>query len=65
MRDYAELVKLVKALRYCAEYDCTVDCPRSSVGAGCISGMKHDAADAIEELLKEVQSREAPEEDAE
>ena len=49
MRDYAELVK---ALRHCADYDCTPECPRAEIGEGCIRMMKHDAANAIEELSR-------------
>ena len=49
MRDYEDLVK---SLRYCAEYDCTTVCPRAGTGNGCITRLKKDAADAIEELSK-------------
>ena len=49
MRDYEDLVK---SLRYCAEYDCTTVCPRAGTGNGCITRLKKEAADAIEELSK-------------
>lgn len=48
MRDYEDLVK---SLRYCAEYDCTTVCPRAGTGNGCITRLKKDAADAIEDLI--------------
>lgn len=48
MRDYEDLVK---SLRYCAEYDCTTVCPRAGTGNGCISRLKKEAADAIEDLI--------------
>lgn len=40
----------IKALRHCAEYDCSAECPRAGIGRGCVSGLKREAADAIEEL---------------
>ena len=49
MRDYEDLVK---SLRYCAEYDCTTVCPRAGTGNGCITRLKKEAADVIEELSK-------------
>ena len=42
--------EIIKALRYCANYDCTSECPRAGIGNGCIRGLKLEAADAIEEL---------------
>ena len=53
MRDYEDLVK---SLRYCAEYDCTTVCPRAGTGNGCITRLKKEAADAIEELSRENRS---------
>jgi len=53
MRDYEDLVK---SLRYCAEYDCTTVCPRAGTGNGCITRLKKEAADAIEELSREYES---------
>jgi len=43
---------IVKSLRHCAENDCSPECPRAGIGKGCISGLKREAADAIEELQK-------------
>jgi len=51
MRDYEDLVK---SLRYCAEYDCTTVCPRAGTGNGCITRLKKEAADAIEELQRQI-----------
>lgn len=48
MRDYEDLVT---SLRYCAEYDCTTVCPRAGTGNGCITRLKKEAADAIEDLI--------------
>ena len=53
MRDYEDLVK---SLRYCAEYGCTTVCPRAGTGNGCITRLKKEAADAIEELSRENRS---------
>lgn len=50
----SDLESTVKALRHCAEYDCTTACPRSGVGEGCIRMLKQDAAAAIEELLNKL-----------
>lgn len=41
---------IVKALRCCTTYDCPPDCPRQGYGKGCITALKKDAANAIEEL---------------
>lgn len=43
---------IVNSLRYCAENDCSPECPRAGIGKGCISGPKREAADAIDELSK-------------
>lgn len=52
--DYSELVK---ALRCCAEnFGCPIECPRYSPAdegvRACVSRLEKDAADAIEELMK-------------
>lgn len=46
--------QLIAALRHCANYDCSADCPRSGIGNGCIKELKLASADVIEELQQKI-----------
>lgn len=49
---YAEIAS---ALRHCSKIgDCDVTCPRAGTGEGCITGLKIEAANAIEQLSAEL-----------